>query len=159
MTIARATIKKVGDGTKLRTVDVEALKDEQLPGVEHFETYGLSAVPHTGAEAVIAFIGGSRSHPVVVATGDRRTRPKGRAEGDVTIYHSGGDEIHFTESGMNIKSAGNPITMTVGGCTFKMSSAGLEITGGTIKHNGKDIGDTHTHTGVMPGPANTGPPA
>lgn len=163
MTIARATIKSVNDKTKLREMDVEALQGEKLPGVEHFESYGLSAVPVASdgsgkAEAIVAFVGGSRSHPVVVAWGDRRSRPKGRQPGDVTLYHSGGDEIHMTESGMNIKSAGNPITMSLGGVTFKMSSDGLEITGGTIKHNGKDIGDTHVHTGVQPGPANTGPP-
>lgn len=164
MTIARATIKSVNDKTKLREMDVEALQGEKLPGVEHFESYGLSAVPVASdgsgkAEAIIAFVGGSRSHPVVVAWGDRRSRPKDRQPGDVTLYHSNGSEIHLTSGGVNINSAGNPITVKAGACTFTFSDAGLEITGGTIKHNGKDIGDTHTHTGVEPGPANTGPPA
>lgn len=33
-----------------------------------------------------------------------------------------------------------------------------ESSGGTIKHNGKDIGDTHTHSGVETGGGNTGEP-
>ncbi|MBT0318598.1 Gp138 family membrane-puncturing spike protein [Morganella morganii] len=33
-----------------------------------------------------------------------------------------------------------------------------ESSGGTIKHNGKDIGDTHTHSGVETGGGNTGAP-
>lgn len=33
-----------------------------------------------------------------------------------------------------------------------------ESSGGTIKHNGKDIGDTHTHGGVETGGGNTGAP-
>lgn len=33
-----------------------------------------------------------------------------------------------------------------------------ESSGGTIKHNGKDIGDTHTHSGVETGGGNTGKP-
>jgi hypothetical protein len=36
-----------------------------------------------------------------------------------------------------------------------MTSAGLSIVGGTITHNGKNIGDTHTHGGIVPGADNT----
>ncbi|CAM5772016.1 hypothetical protein LMIY3S_03702 [Labrys miyagiensis] len=163
-TISRATIKKISDGHKLRELDLEALKDERLPGVEHFETYGLSAVPVSSsdagsAEAIVAYIGGSRSHPVVIATGDRRSRPKGRPEGDVTLYHYNGSEVHLANDGINVNSAGNPINVTVGGVTFKISADGVDIQGGTITHNGKNIGSDHVHTGIQPGPANTGPPA
>jgi phage baseplate assembly protein gpV len=35
----------------------------------------------------------------------------------------------------------------------------LDITGDGVTHNGKDIGDTHRHTDVEPGPALTGVPA
>lgn len=164
MTIARATIKSVNDKTKLRQLDVEALQGEQLPAVEHFEGYGFTSVPVASddsgkAEAIVAFVGGSRSHPVVVAWGDRRSRPTGLAPGDSVIYHKNGSKVHLSSDGIAIETAGNPATFTAGGVTMKFSSTGLEITGGTIKHNGKDIGDTHSHTGVMPGPANTGPPA
>ncbi|CAG9411420.1 TPA: Gp138 family membrane-puncturing spike protein [Providencia alcalifaciens] len=33
-----------------------------------------------------------------------------------------------------------------------------ESSGGTLKHNGKNIGDTHTHSGVQTGSGNTGKP-
>ena len=42
--------------------------------------------------------------------------------------------------------------------TLKLSSEGLEITGGTVKHNGKDIGDTHKHGGIEVGGQKTEPP-
>lgn len=35
----------------------------------------------------------------------------------------------------------------------------LTVEGPTVTHNGKNIGDTHEHTGVEPGGALTGPPA
>lgn len=35
----------------------------------------------------------------------------------------------------------------------------LDITGDGVTHNSKDIGDTHQHTDVLPGPDLTGPPA
>lgn len=31
--------------------------------------------------------------------------------------------------------------------------------GGSLTHNGKNVGDTHTHSGVQPGSSNTGEPA
>lgn len=54
---------------------------------------------------------------------------------------------------------GSGVTMTVGGVSMALSSGGLAITGGTITHNGKNIGDTHTHTQVEPGGGVSGPPA
>lgn len=34
----------------------------------------------------------------------------------------------------------------------------VEFTGGSVTHNGKNIGDTHTHSGVQSGGSNTGAP-
>ncbi len=164
MTIARGSIKSVKDGAKLRTLNIIGLQEESLSDVEHFESYGLTAVPAESgndgsAEAIIGFVGGSRSHPVVLAYGDRRSRPKGRAAGDVTLYHYNGAEIHFSTSGININTAGNPLTITAGGVTMTISPDGVAIQGGTVTHDGKNIGVDHVHTGVTSGASNTGVPA
>lgn len=50
------------------------------------------------------------------------------------------------------------ITLTAGGVTLKVSSAGVEITGGQVTHNGKNIGATHIHTNVATGAGVSGPP-
>ncbi|MFS8051577.1 phage baseplate assembly protein V [Rhizobium sp. BR 317] len=164
MTIARGSIKSVKDGAKLRTLNLVGLQDESLSDVEHFESYGLTAVPAASgsdgsAEAIIGFVGGNRSHPIVIAFGDRRSRPKGRPAGDVTLYHYNGSEVHLANDGININTAGNPLTITAGGVTMTISPAGVAITGGTVTHDGKDIGHDHVHTGVTPGGSNTGAPA
>lgn len=44
-------------------------------------------------------------------------------------------------------------------CDALVIAAPVAIEGDTLTHNGTDISDTHVHTGVTPGPANTGPPA
>lgn len=51
-------------------------------------------------------------------------------------------------------------------CTGKLTVAGLitgqegaTLNGGSVTHNGKNIGSTHTHTGVQSGPTTTGAPA
>jgi len=51
----------------------------------------------------------------------------------------------------SIVSTGSSITMTVGGQTLVLSSAGL-------LHNGVNIGQTHTHSGVQSGNGTSGPP-
>ncbi|MGM4980890.1 phage baseplate assembly protein V [Rhizobium sp. 11_C7_N12_5] len=164
MTIARGSIKSVKDGGKLRTLNLVGLQDESLSDVEHFESYGFTAVPAASgsdgaAEAIIGFVGGNRSHPIVIAFGDRRSRPKGRPAGDVTVYHYNGAEIHLAADGININTAGNPLTITAGGVTMTISPSGVAIEGGSVTHNGRDIGFDHVHTDVTPGVANTGAPA
>lgn len=44
-----------------------------------------------------------------------------------------------------------------GGGTAKITGS-VEFSGGSVKHNGKNIGDTHTHSGVQTGGGNTGAP-
>lgn len=51
------------------------------------------------------------------------------------------------------------LTFQSGGVKLAITSAGVEGSGGYLKWNGKTIDDTHVHTGVTPGPAETGTPA
>ncbi len=40
----------------------------------------------------------------------------------------------------------------------KITATAIELVSTTLTHNGKNIGDTHEHSGVQPGSGNTGPP-
>lgn len=50
------------------------------------------------------------------------------------------------------------VTLAVGSISLEISSSGFKFTGGTIKHDGKSIDKTHTHTGVTAGSGVSGPP-
>lgn len=52
----------------------------------------------------------------------------------------------------------NGLTLTSGGVSMAMTPAGVAFTGGTISHNGQNIGSTHVHGGIQPGAADTGTP-
>ncbi|WP_416425578.1 Gp138 family membrane-puncturing spike protein [Pseudomonas sp. App30] len=72
---------------------------------------------------------------------------------------SGTVSITATDTSISLKmesttivSTGSSITLTAGGQTLVLSSSGLT-------HNGVNIGQTHTHTGVMAGNATSGPPS
>ncbi|MER9003331.1 phage baseplate assembly protein V [Mesorhizobium sp. M0862] len=62
--------------------------------------------------------------------------------GSFALNIGGGASIHATGGGLKIKAPG-----------------GIEIESPTLTHNGKDISETHEHTGVEPGGSNTGPVA
>lgn len=61
--------------------------------------------------------------------------------------------VQFIGNSINIVSPGK-VTITAPA----IESSGAWAHTGTIKNNGKDIGSTHTHSGITPGGSNTGGP-
>ncbi|MFZ5746352.1 MAG: phage baseplate assembly protein V [Pseudomonadota bacterium] len=104
--IGRAIIAAVDDATLAQSLQVDLLDGETQDGVEHFQTYGLTSVPPAGLEALVAFVGGLRSHGVVVAVGDRQYRLRGMNSGDVALYDNRGQSIVLEEDGIRIVSTG-----------------------------------------------------
>ena len=54
---------------------------------------------------------------------------------------------------------GTGMTLTCEGVSIAMTSDGVAFTGGTVTHDGKNIGSTHKHSGITPGGALTGEPS
>ncbi len=151
---ARAVLKSISarpQETKLQQLDLEALAGEPIDGAEHMEPYGFTARPHAGAEAVVVFVGGNRSHPLVVAVADRRYRLQGLVDGELALYDDLGQKVHLTRSGIVVTAP----TITLAG--HVVVTDGLTVTGG-ITDGGVEVGATHTHGGVTPGTGNTGTP-
>lgn len=72
-----------------------------------------------------------------------------------------GDEYVLASVGaarVAVSDGGDVLTLSVGGVSLTLTSAGVTITGGKVTHDGKDIGSTHTHGGVVAGLASTKPP-
>lgn len=98
-TIARGVVQLVDDDKKLQLLQVGVLADEDGDDAEHHQPYGFSSVPLAGAEAVVVYPNGDRSHPLVVTVSDRRYRPTGGEPGEVTVYHHGGAKITLLDNG------------------------------------------------------------
>jgi len=108
----RAVVSLVDSTTLMQTLQVEVLAGEVLDRVEHFEPYGFTSNPLTGAEGLMAAVGGDRAHTVCMVAADRRFRLKGLASGEVALYTDEGDFIHF-KRGRNIEvTAGTKIKAT-----------------------------------------------
>lgn len=106
--------------------------------------------------------------PVVGETMTMRSASGDVEQGVLEAFHwSDANPANSTDAQSNVMTFGSTkvtlgassIDIEVGGVKVSFSGEGLAITGGEVTHNEKDIGDTHLHTGVIPGGSNTGPPA
>jgi phage baseplate assembly protein V len=105
MSIGRAVLSAIDDTAKAQSLQVQLLDGETQDGVERFQEYGFSSVPHAGAEAIMASVGGLRGHGVIIAVEDRRYRLTGGAAGEVALYDDLGQVVRLTRAGIVINSA------------------------------------------------------
>jgi phage baseplate assembly protein V len=137
--IARGTIEKVNDQPKRQEHDINLHSDETKMQVEYFGHYGFHSVPVAPsggqyAESIVAFLGGNRSHAVVIAVGDKRYEPTGWKEGEAGLHHYKGGSAKFTDAGW-VHAAGDgklPHIVTVGNLTVTWADGKATIdVGGT----------------------------
>ena len=158
--LARGVVALASSASKLQSLQLRLLAGEVKDGVEHLEPYGFTSCPHSGAEALAGFIGGDRSHGVVIMVSDRRFRVQGLKPGEVAIYTDEGDRVHFKRDRvieietvtLNVKASESvnfdtPVITTTG-C---IESAGDQIAGGVSQIK-------HLHDGVEMGDKESGPP-
>lgn len=105
MMLARAVVQLVDDSLGIQAVQLAVLDGELVEGAERMQDYGFTSVPFPGAEAVVAFPGGLRSHGLVVAVGDRRYRLKGLQAGEVAIYDDQEQRVVIGREGIRVVSS------------------------------------------------------
>lgn len=155
---ARAVIRLVNDNSKVQALQLGVLAGETVDAVERFQEYGFTSHPFAGSEAAVLFLGGDRSHGIVVAVDDRRYRLKAMAQGEVALYDDQGQVVHLKREGVLIESPhevklrapsivlDGPVTATsTVTAETEVTAAGIALT-------------AHTHGGVEPGGGNTGQP-
>jgi phage baseplate assembly protein V len=104
MMVSRAIVTLVEDTGGIQALQLAALDGELLEGAERFQDYGFTSVPFPDAEAVVVFPGGLRSHPLIVACGDRRYRLKGLQGGEVAIYDDQDQAVILKREGIRVQS-------------------------------------------------------
>lgn len=152
--ISRGVLKMSEDGKGLQEVQVTLLGDSPA-WAERFQQYGLTSVPHGGAEAVVASVGGARAHLVALAVDDRRYRMASLKTGEVAIYDDLGQSVHLTREGIVIKGAGKPLAFV--DCPVVTMDGDLEVAGDVRDHTStmqgmRDIYNGHHHGGPGPTP-------
>jgi phage baseplate assembly protein V len=158
--LVRGTVVLVDSARKLQALQMRLTAGEVKDGLEHFEPYGFTSNPLAGAEGIAAFIGGDRSHGVLLVVADRRYRIQGMEPGEVAIYTDEGAKIHLKRGRIidieadviNFKAAtavnfDTPAITQTGTIT----SDGDQVAGGVSQIN-------HPHGGVLRGSDQSGAP-
>ena len=184
MSLTPAAITKTDVDPKLQEIEVDLPAGSAATGVSHQYPYGFAARvmgPKDGpngekqhAETWIMTAGGNRSHGVALPAVDRRFPcPVKLEEGEVCHFGYGSDGqvtgyTHFKKDGSTVHrgkggqatthGSDGSISMQAGEVTFRLSSDGIDIQGGYIKHDGKRIDATHKHGGVQSGGSKTTEP-
>ena len=158
--LVRGTVVLGNAAKKMQALQMRLLAGEVKDNLEHFEPYGLTSHPLPGAEGIAAFLGGDRSHGIVLVVSDRRYRIQGMEPGEVAIYTDEGDKIHLKRGRiidietqtLNIKAGvavnfDTPMITQTG----QIVSEGDQVAGGVSQIE-------HLHGDVMPGQGQSGPP-
>lgn len=145
--LARGTLVLANAATKMQSLQVRILDGEAKDAVEHFEPYGYTSRPHPGAEALLQFFGGDRSHGVAFMVADRRYRLTGLESGEVALFDDLGSKI--------VIKRGNVIEVTAA-TKVRMVTPLLEVTGeikdrcasdGMTMEGMRNTYNSHTHPG------------
>lgn len=118
MIVSRAVVNLVNDSLRVQGVQLSVL-DGEVADAQRFQEYGFTSVPLAGAEAVVASIGGIRSHRVVLAVDDGRYRLKQLQPGEVALYDNSGNVIHLQNGQVIGITALTAINVTAPTCTVK----------------------------------------
>lgn len=159
--VARSVVSLVTDGGGIQLVQVKLLAGEVRDGVERFQNYGFTSVPHPGAEGVMVCVGGDRDHGLVIAMDDRRYRLKGLAEGEVAIYDDQGQACHLKrDKTIHLYGCDNLIADVATQATLNCPAINLggdrETLQRLVDARILAILAAHTHNNVQPGSGSSG---
>ena len=157
--VRRVVLKNINDDGETQTASVEVAPGIWRDKVEIMQPYGLAtSAPEDGALALAVAIGGNEDDIVILPVGNPSARMGGLKPGEAALYNQHGDGILVGSDGTISIKAGAATVIEVEGVTVTISASGVDIKGGTVTHDGKNIGSTHVHIGVSPGNSTTGIP-
>lgn len=135
--IARGIIHLVSDEAGRQFCQVTILAGETKAKVERIQRFGFTSSPPAGTAAVIAFLGGDRSKPVIIGDNDPGTRKKGLNSGESAQYDASGQFIYIKDDG-SIEIKTNGVLLIRSAEKVRMETAQLEVTGEIIDHVDSD---------------------
>lgn len=144
----------------MQTASAEVADGIYRDDLEIMMPYGVISVPDDdGAVGIALAVGGDEGDMVLLPLGNPSQRMGGLNKGDVGLANKFGDRMIVGADGAIQVQASASFTAKIGGLTFSITPAGVDITGGYLKVNGVPVDDTHTHGGIVRGGSQTDTPA
>jgi len=157
---SRMFVKQVDDSSTENYVDYDNGQDFFSPTkVLHVQPHGFSSIPVQDAHMLVAHMGHRHDSPYAFGGEHPKHKPTKLGAGNTALYNASGQIIKMIGKDRNDTIPGDltqgmqngtitvkSLTIKCGDVTFKISSKGVDITGGYVKVNGHAIDDTHQHT-------------
>jgi phage gp45-like len=118
----RLTLNKSNDDPMMQELHVDGMLSDVRSIVERVQHFGFTSTP-LPREAIAAFIGGQRNHPVVIAVDDRRHRPMGLKPGENAQYDDIGQMTLLRRTGLFL--------LSLDGDQSQQSGGGKDASGGS----------------------------
>lgn len=105
--VGRVTAMQDGGGTQ----SVQYQTPLEVASAHRLAEFGFSSGLPVGTDVVLAFLGGDRSNPVVIATNHQGYRHSDLSPGETVMYNQWGLYIQLTEDGISIDAKGQDVTV------------------------------------------------
>ncbi|WP_316549099.1 phage baseplate assembly protein domain-containing protein [Klebsiella michiganensis] len=105
--VGRVTAMQDGGGTQ----SVQYQTPLEVASAHRLAEFGFSSGLPVGTDVVLAFLGGDRSNPVVIATNHQGYRHSDLSPGETVMYNQWGLYIQLTENGISIDAKGQDVTV------------------------------------------------
>lgn len=154
--VLRGVVKTLEDGAGLQLVQLELRAGEIVPDLEVLTPHGFTSRPPSGSEAIALCVNGNPNNRVALIV-NRNTRLKDELDDGEAALHIGvaGQVVHLKANGDVVitPGAGGNIYLGDDGALKKVALADdVDDRFATVK----SVYNTHTHTGVTPGPGSSG---
>lgn len=151
---------------RVRLPDFDDLETAWLP-VLHAKTHADKwwGLPDVG-EQVACLLDGRGEAGVVLGAffGARDVPPAGASADTHVVAFADGTRVVYDRVAhdLTVQCVGTLHVVCAGAVTLTAAAVSINgpvaVTGPSLTHNGVNVGSTHTHGGVLPGPASTAPP-
>lgn len=111
--------------------------------------FGFSSALPVGTDVVIAFIGGDRSSPVIIASNHQGYRRTGLNEGETAIYNQWAMEVLLTEKGVFIDAKGKDVEVNNATNVTINASEGILANTPVLKCTGDIIDNCESNTRTL----------
>ncbi|MFU0882621.1 phage baseplate assembly protein [Kluyvera cryocrescens] len=111
--------------------------------------FGFSSGLPVGTDVVIAFIGGDRSSPVIIASNHQGYRRTGLNEGETAIYNKWAMEVLLTEKGVFIDAKGKDVEVNNATNVTINASEGILANTPILKCTGDIIDNCESNTRTL----------
>lgn len=157
--VRRVTLRNIKDDGATQTASIEVADGVWRDDVEIHQPYGTATnAPEDGALGIALALGGDQGDILVLPAANPSKRLGKLPKGAAGSYNEHGDRVLILPDGTIEVRGATALDVKIGGVTFKVTAAGVDITGGYVKHNGVNIGFDHHHKDTMPGGGTTGDP-